>query len=228
MFKKIANRIKTRGLISVIENQFNSIVPPWFFRFSIGDVFELGSNQLCQLHEDSSSNGLSFSVVTGSEDRSRLREKTYNSVPVETIENDFGFAIANSESPEDFQGGVWGGVESFIESNLGFRIMLDSDQAWIYCAFVNDSLRGRGCYQKLLAFAVFHLSQQGYQRFYVVVQPWNKASIHIHRKFSVRRVGRIAVVRLFRLACIYRTGALIQDRTWTLQPETNPVHFKLP
>lgn len=224
----ILQKLKNRGLIAAIELQFNRIVPAWFFRFSVGDVFELDTEMLCRLNESLPADELAFHHVTSANDREQLRAITWNSVPIETTENDFGFAITDVDSPQSFQGGVWGGTETFIESNLGFRMILAPDQAWIYCAYINESFRGKGAYQRLLAFAAQHLQDQGYQRLYVVIQPWNKASIHVHRKYSIRRVGRIIAIRFLRLATVFKTGPLIQDRNWTIRPESEPVHFHLP
>jgi len=223
----LLQKIRRRGLVNLLEIQFNRIVPVWLFRFSMGDVFELDVDSLRQIADQSANDGLVYQVVMDCDDRQRLRERTWNSVPIETTQNDYGFAVGPADSPTEFQGGVWGGVESFIESNLGFRLLFDADQAWIYCAYIDPSVRGKGAYQRLLAFAVKHLDQQGYHRIYVVVQPWNKASIHVHRKFSQRRVGRITVVRILRWASVFGSGYLTKDRTWTTEPENNPVLFKI-
>lgn len=223
----LVQKIRRRGVVNLAEIQFNRWIPVWLFRFAVGDVFELDVDQLRQLAEQSTTDDQIFQVLTDAEDRHRLREKTWNSVPIESTHNDYGFSVSPGERPEAFQGGVWGGVESFIESNLGFRLLFDADQAWIYCAYIDDSVRGKGTYQRLLAFAVGHLYQHGHHRIYVVVQPWNKASIHIHRKFSRRRVGRITVVRILRWVSVFRTGTLKKDRTWTTRPEGDPVLFKI-
>jgi len=224
----LIQKIRQRGVINLIEVLFNRIVPVWLFRFSVGDVFELDVDRLRRLAEPSTQDDLCFQIVHEPEDREQLRQKTWNSVPIETTRNDIGFAVSPADRPQEFLGGVWGGVESFIEANLGFRLVFDADQAWIYCAYIDQSVRGKGTYQRLLAFAVGHLDSLGYHRIYVVVQPWNHASIHVHQKYSRRRVGRIMVVRIFRWTAVFRSGSLAKDRTWTTRPDTNPVLFNIP
>lgn len=226
--KSILQKIRERGLVSAIEIQFNRVIPPWLFRFSIGDVFELDTHRLCELNEQSPKDDLHFRCVTDAAEWEQLRATTYNSVPVETIQNDFGFAISHADSPDRIGGGVWGGVVSFIESNLGFQMELESDQAWIYCAYIQENTRGRGVYQRLLAFAASHLRDHGFQRLYVVIQPWNHASIHVHRKYAIGRVGRITAVRVLRLASVFASGSLIKSRIGTTQPGTRPISIRLP
>lgn len=235
-------KIKARGFINSLEIYFNRLVPSWLFRFSVGDVFKIEHDQFESVRKPkavpdgknqaltgtSTGDGeLVFRCVDDPADRERLREVTWNSVPIQTTTNDLGFAITSQENPSDFLGGVWGGVDDFIEQNLGFRFTFSRDQAWIYCAYVDDRIRGRGAYQRLLGFAMSELEKRGHDRVYVIIQPWNHASVHVHRKFSSGKVGRVSVLKIFGWSWVRTSGDLIRDKTWTRHIESQPIQIQL-
>ena len=226
--KTIFRKIKRRGLIHTLETTFNRFVPAWLFRFSVGDVLQLDVQKLCHLADDLDSNSYISQCVEDPASRNKLRTITWNSVPLSTSKNDFGYAIYHRDNPAKVVGGVWGGVDSFLEADLGFQIQLEDDQAWIYCAFVSKDVRGGGVYQRVLSYAARDLKRRGYHRLRVVIQPWNKASMYIHRKYSVSTIGRIAVVRVFGIAAVFCTGQLAKDRTTTRQFHSNPVLIQVP
>jgi GNAT superfamily N-acetyltransferase len=209
------------------EQIFNRIVPTWIFRFSVGDVFELDIPQLAELSKKLDLQGMSIKSVEDAEERSDLRKNTWNSTLLSCTENDFGYSVVDEPSKE-FLGGVWVGEDYFIESDLGFEIRMRPKQAWLYCAFVSKAARGRGIYQRLLGFVGQHVADKGFEQLYVMVQPWNKASTYIHKKYSSRSIGRIIVIRIFSLSVLFRTGLLTKDRTITTQLIRNPVQVKLP
>lgn len=221
-------QIRQKGVFSSLELIFNRIVPARLFRFSIGDVFELDLSKLEESSGGLAEADLVFQSVHESKDRDALRSVTWNTVPIDTTTKDHGYAITKPDCPTECLGGVWGGIESFTEQNLGFRIHLEPDQGWIYCAYIEKSLRGKGAYQRLLAFAANDLAEHGIERLYVVIQPWNHASIHVHRKYSQRRAGRVIVIRVFGFAAVFKTGSLLKSKTLTTQLEKDPVVFRLP
>ncbi len=224
MFQKL----KSRGVLLTCERLFNQYVPPWIFRFSVGDVLDLNAEQLYATHKEFLSDEFIFEVVEDPQKRSELRTITWNSVPLSSSENDYGYAIMHAEETPAIIGGVWGGIESFLEANLGFRIELENDQAWIYCAFVDEEARGKRIYQRLLAFAGYDLKNRGYNRLRVVIQPWNKASMYVHKKYSDRSLGRIIAVRIFNLAMVFCTGTLRKSHCVTTQLKPKPVLIQIP
>ncbi len=224
----LLTKIRNRNVFHLIERTFNRIVPPWIFRFSVGDVLELDLAKLCDAANNLDSGDFRCRGVESSDEREQLRSVTWNSVPLCSSENDFGYGICQEGDPQKFIGGVWGGIESFAEVDLGFQIRLEPDQAWIYCAFVSKNARGGGVYRRVLSFAANDLKRRGYHRLRVVIQPWNKASISVHARYSVGRIGRITVVRVFGLAAVFCAGRLTKSKTFTTDLVANPVVIELP
>ena len=166
-------KVKTQGYLRTLEVVFNRFVPPWIFRYSKGDIYDFDIEQLKAVSESLDqdvSDRLVARCLVGSEDldvenspeRMRLREFTWNSVPLETTTNDLGYAIYDAEDPDKLLGGLWAGVGSFSEDNLGVKFHFAEHQAWLYCAFVDSNARGRGVYKKLISFAAKDLEQRGY------------------------------------------------------------------
>ncbi len=224
----VIQKLKERGLLHSIEILFNRIVPAWLFRFSTGNVFELDPQKLAEvLNAMDNSDFILTCVEQGSQARDQLRTLTWNSVPMETSANDFGYSIADRGTPEDVLGGVWAGIESFQEADLGFQLQFADHQSWIYCAYVKQQAQGKGVYKRLLSFGSNDLIEKGYQRIYVVIQPWNKASTYIHQKYAKGKIGKITALRLFSLCAVFCSGAVGKDRTLTGNPLSNPVQLHI-
>ena len=224
----VIQKLKERGLLHSIEIVFNRIVPAWLFRYCTGIVFELDPQKLAEvLNGMDNSDFVLTCVEQGSQARDQLRTLTWNSVPVETSSNDFGYSIAQVSTPDDVLGGVWAGIESFQEDNLGFQLQFDDHQSWIYCVYVNQDAQGKGVYKRLLSFGTSDLIEKGYRRIYVVIQPWNKASAYIHSKYAKGKIGTITGVRVFSLCAVFSTGAVEKDRTITGSPLSKPVQLRI-
>jgi ribosomal protein S18 acetylase RimI-like enzyme len=238
----LLDKIKQRGFVRSLEMAFNRFVPPWIFRYSTGDVFELDMRLLCEMSQEEQFNpegnqGFQFKLVEDEKKRSDLRKATWNSVKLSSSRDDFGYSVSTVESdPRDpaiessdldrsnpLIGGVWAAKENFLESNLGFQIGLRDDQAIIYCAYVDKETRGLGIYQRLLSFTAQHLSEQGFRQMFVMVAPWIKASSHIHKKLSLRTAGRITAVRILFVSFVSTKGDLAKDKSMTTNLEFNPV-----
>jgi hypothetical protein len=218
-------KLLDRGLILSFEILFNRFIPESIFRFSIGDVLELDLRQMSQSWTNLESADFTVSCVENAQERLVLRKFTWNSVPLETTLNDYGYAIAKAGANQPVLGGVWAGTESFIEAGLGFRIMLEDNQAWLYCAYVDGSTRGLGLYKRLLSFVGCDLMARGFERLLVVIQPWNKASMQAHRRFTRKKLGRICVLRIFRISFVFCTGSISKNRTITTQQMSEPVQL---
>ena len=152
-------KAKSQGYIRTFELLFTRFVPPWIFRYCKGEVFDLDIEKLVMLNEQPGhevGDGLVAKCLVDADSpsdqsqesqRIRLREFTWNSVPLETTLNDFGYAVYDPQNPEKLLGGVWVGLDSFREDNLGLEYIFSKDQAWLYCAFVHNDARGRGVYK---------------------------------------------------------------------------------
>jgi L-amino acid N-acyltransferase YncA len=216
-------KLRKRGIVLSFEILFNRFVPEWLFRFSVGDVLELDLPQMRQSWASLESAGFSVRCVEDPHKRIELRKFTWNSVPLETTEKDFGYVISKSGENEPVLGGVWAGTQSFIESSLGFRIVLEDNQAWLYCAYVDETTRGLGIYKRLLSFVGSDLTARGFERLLVVIQPWNRASMHSHQRFLRRKIGRICVLRFFRLSFVFCAGGISKSGTITTSQVSDPV-----
>jgi ribosomal protein S18 acetylase RimI-like enzyme len=224
----LIQKLKRRGILHSAEIAFNRIVPAWLFRFCKGQVFELDTRKLIELiGELDNSDFVINCVEQNSVARDELRKLTWNEVPIETSSNDFGYSITKAQSSEDVLGGVWAGIESFHEANLGFQLQFHKKQSWIYCAYVTKNARGQSIYRRLLSFSINDLIEKGYKQVLVVVQPWNKASTYIHQKYATRKAGKITAIRLFSFCAVFTTGLIKKDRTMTVSPAANPIQLRI-
>jgi L-amino acid N-acyltransferase YncA len=210
-----------------METLFNRFVPASIFRFSVGDVLELDLPRMCQSWTNLESADFTVTCVEDTQRRNELRKFTWNSVPAETTENDFGYSISKARTNEPVLGGVWAGTESFIEASLGFRIVLENNQAWLYCAYVDENTRGLGIYKRLLSFVGSDLTTRRFERLLVVIQPWNKASMHVHQRFTKSKIGRIGVLRLLRWSFVFCSGGISKNNTITSQQTSDPVLLRI-
>ena len=226
-------RIRQQGFLHLVETFFNRIVPAGLFRFSAGRVLQLNANRLAEVNGQNDNREFRLRRVEDPAQRDALRRATWNSVPLSHAADDHGYAIfpAGQDSEADWQsavlGGVWGGVDSFIEADLGFEIQLEPEQAWIYCAYVAKPARGRGVYKRVLSHACTDLVRRGHSDLRVIIQPWNKASMAVHRKYADRVVGTIAVLRVLKWCWVWTTGGVTRDRTVTGRRVEDPVRIRV-
>jgi len=219
-------KIKQRGLILTIETQFNRFVPSWLFRFSIGDVLDLDLDQMRFFDGSDPGDDLRFTCVEDEAKRTALRTFTWNSVPLETTRTDIGYAVTRRDE-ENFVGGVWAAKDNFLEPNLGFQVDLSNNQAWLYCAYVDERARGSGVYKRLMGFVADDLQQRQIDTLLVVIQPWNKPSMRVHGRFMRAKVGRIVVVRLLRCSFIFTTGSIDKSGTVTTNQSEAPIRTEV-
>ncbi|MEM7785998.1 MAG: GNAT family N-acetyltransferase [Planctomycetota bacterium] len=219
-------KLKAQGYVRSLEIQFNRFIPPWIFRYSKGDIFEFDIEKLkssaSRLPADED---IELLCLDGSSDaalRDELRQFTWNSVPIETTANDFGYAIRDKRHPDKLLGGLWAGIGSFSENNLGIRFKFTDKQAWLYCAFVDSNARGRGIYKRLISFVAADLEQKGYTQQLGIVQPWNKISRAMHEKNSTGIVGRMSAMRIGPFVQIWKNGDIHVDRQLVTSPHVLP------
>ncbi len=223
----LVRKIRDRGAILSAEILFNRVVPAWLFRFSVGDLLELDLAQMRDSWHQLKSDDFVVSCVTDPQQRSELRKLTWNSVPLESTANDFGYSISKAGKSEPVIGGVWAARESFIEADLGFQIELQDHQAWLYCAYVDAGARGLGVYKRVLSFVGKDLSERDFNQLLVVIQPWNKASMHVHQRFCRGKIGRIIALRLGRLSFVFCTGSISKSGTLTTQQMAGPIELRI-
>jgi GNAT superfamily N-acetyltransferase len=227
--KSIRSKIKkaqSQGFARTLEVQFNRFVPPWVFRYSKGDIYDLSIEKLKSLGEKSQEDeGLVAKCLEPNADerlRLQLREFTWNSVPIETTGDDIGYAICDAEEPGKLLAGLWAAPESFLENNLGVKFEFAQEQAWLYCAFVHADARGRGVYKKLISFAAADLQDRGFTQLLGIVQPWNRISRLMHENQSRGIIGRMSAIRIGSLVWISKAGNLEVSRRLVASPRNEP------
>lgn len=90
---------------------------------------------------------------------------------------------------------AWIATESFAEPELGLSYRLQSDDAWLFAAVVQEQHRRRGIYSAMLRFLIDELSREGTRRILLGVAAGNEASLAAHRKFDAEPIGSILAVR---------------------------------
>ncbi|MGB7325992.1 MAG: GNAT family N-acetyltransferase [Rubripirellula sp.] len=224
---QMLTKIKQQGILHLVETRFNRWVPAWIFRFSVGDVLEIDLGKLASQWNVNKSDDFVATVVQTQDGRDQLRKFTWNSVPVESTDDDFGYAIASAANPNATLGGVWVGTNDFLESNLGFEIKLSTQQSWLYCAYVDPATRGLGIYKRVLSFAADDVRSKGFERMLVVIQPWNRSSMRVHQQFTRQRVGRIMVIRMLRWSFVFCNGSVTKDKTIVKHASGRPAQLRI-
>lgn len=219
-------KARAQGLLRTLEVQFNRFIPAWVFRYSKGDIYDLSIEKLKSLGSKAADDdGLlvrSLDRSADSESRQALREFTWNSVPLETTKNDIGYAVYDSNEPDKLLAGLWAAPESFLEDNLGVKFEFETEQAWLYCAFVHADARGRGVYKKLISFAATDLQQRGFTQLLGIVQPWNRISRLMHEKQSRGIIGRMSALRVGSFVLVSHAGNLDVSQRMVTNPRKNP------
>lgn len=221
-------KAKSQGFIRSAELLFTRFVPAWIFRYSSGNIYELNIEQLCANCPDLSERNLVFRCLEdpNSDAWQNLRAFTWNEVPAETTRNDIGYAIYDAESCE-ILAGVWVAKEDFQEEDLGFRAKLNSNQGWLYCAYVAQQARGRGIYKALLSLVAEHAIERGVSQLVCVVQAWNRISRMAHEKRSRWIVGWISSLRIGGFAWLSRAGNVTLEHRLVSNPANSPANIEI-
>lgn len=120
--------------------------------------------------------------------------------------------------------GLWRAENRFDEVELGVRMLLADDQAWIAAAIVAKSYRGRGVYRRLLNHV---LTDSPNQRHFAAINPANRASMAAHRKFVAATVGTYVSFRLLSLAVVMASGGLRPSTRVSLSCRQRPIEISI-
>ena len=218
-------KIKQRGFFNLLARVCQIIVPESFLRFSVWEIFELDVNSATATQM--SENVLIENVSNDQAKRKLLQQLTWNSVELAELEKHHGYLTRLSEqsASESGVGGLWVATGQYPETALGFRMIFQPRQAWIYAAYVNQAIRGKSIYQRTLAFACEDLDRQGWEEILVAVAPWNKASMYVHKKHSKQKVGRVVAVRFLKFAAIFHFGNIMKSKTFTSDYIERPIQI---
>ncbi len=121
-------------------------------------------------------------------------------------------------------GGLWRAEEHFDEDELGVRVVLDDDQAWIFAAMVSKQHRRRGVHRRLLSYVLAGDPQRNH---FASINPTNRASIAAHQQFVRSTVGTCLSLRLFKVAVSIASGGLKLDRHISFGCRERPIQMRL-
>ncbi len=103
---------------------------------------------------------------------------------------------------------TWVATQSFDERELGIRIELAPDEAWLHAAVVDFAHRGQGVYRQLLEFVLDELRRSGLRRLLLGVTIGNEPSRRVHATQGAMEVGRITAFRTLGMAFSCCTGRI--------------------
>jgi GNAT superfamily N-acetyltransferase len=224
-------KAREEGFVRKFETLFNRFVPSSVFRYSKGDIFDFDIERLKRNASDlpDDPNLQIICLTNGSDDdqRQQLKSFTWSSIPIEDASDDLGYAIIDKRDPDRLLAGLWAAVDSFREYDLGLKFEFKPNQAWLYCAFVDRNVRGRGIYKRLISNVAADLDQRGFSELFGIVQPWNKISWHTHQKYSSRIVGQIAAIKVGPSAKVWNSGQTVVDKSFVGDPGQNPCRIAI-
>ncbi|MGB7328704.1 MAG: hypothetical protein WBD31_27750 [Rubripirellula sp.] len=202
------NTIRTRGFLYLIGTLVNRVVPERVFRFRVFRIFELGridpdANAKRSWADANRARELVFRWCETEAEIAEACRLTYFRPDGSDAAKQACLAIVDSEPA----GGVWIGRDYFNESELGLRIRLNKDQAWLFSAFVEKHHRRTGIYRCLLD----HVLADQPQTVFASINPTNKASIKSHSAYTRRMVGTCVAVRCFGWRKCWANGQLQVD-----------------
>jgi hypothetical protein len=206
MAEKI-QQIFARGFLYSCGIVFNRVVPARLFRFRVFNVYELGpaDDAITTLQD-----ALVIRGCTSDDDIAAAETLTHFRTNEPLLAGDDrpelrATLIVDAEIPV---GGAWLSHDFFDETDLGIRMRLQSDQAWLFAAFVTKSHRRRGLYVRLLG----QILTDTDRTVFASVNSTNKASIAAHRTFARRKVGSCVAVKVGPWSTCQVRGDLQIDR----------------
>jgi hypothetical protein len=138
----VLNKIRKTGWRYSFAILFNRIIPKWLFRIRRYVVYQMDVDRSIAAAESQQTDSNSLTVQRcNSESQMRAIEdltwfkREYSS----------GNSWAYQASLEGkLIGGFWAASDRFDEDELGVRIELSSQQAWLFAALVSGEARGQG------------------------------------------------------------------------------------
>jgi GNAT superfamily N-acetyltransferase len=214
------NRLLSRGILYSIGIVINRIVPARLFRFRVFRVYQLQPSKQDRPNADDAP--FQFQWCESDEDFRLAEQLTGFQSGSDVRQLGYGACLAlDSTQPV---GGLWRAEEQFDEDELGIRVVLDDDQAWIFAAMVSKQHRRRGVHRRLLSYV---LASDPHRNHFASINPTNRASIAAHRQFVGSTVGTCVSFRLFKVAVALASGGLKLDRHISLGCRERPIQMRL-
>ena len=206
--------MKSRGWGYLFGIIFNRVVPEWLFRFRRSEIFQFDPPDKADYPLGESSAGIQYRWVEDAERRAHLQKLTGNRIG--EIE---GHLAAGAIVDNELVGGVWLAQNTFLERELGYRMILPEPGYWLYSASIRKNLRCRGIYSGLLRFV---LSETVPRPVWAAVNPFNRPSRAVHKRQG-RVIGSVSALRLFPVTICWTTGRVERDRTLTWNAYLRPI-----
>ncbi len=214
-------QIKQNGLTYTFAIAFNRIVPAWMLRCRRFDVYLLDANSFN--FEARSADKVRVRWCESEQDFQTLENLTYFRRERSTGQLQGCLAEVNGQPA----GGFWAATNQFDESELGIRIVLDSNQAWLFAAHVDKAFRRQGVYSRILAFIVSELAHQGRDQPLVAVNPHNIGSRKVHQHHALLSPGWVVAGRSLRTAGCITFGEIDRDRSFALNSSKAPIEIRI-
>jgi hypothetical protein len=208
----------SRGLFYCVGVAINRVVPERLFRCRVFRVY--------QLRSPTEGKGVQTPVLvhacTSDEDFRRVKQLTrFGAAGASPSDRYEAFLAMDPEQPV---GGAWRAVDHFDEREIGMRIMLESDQAWVFAAHVDRSRRGQGIYCQLLSSV---LASDPSSKHYAAINPTNKASLAAHHRFIQSAVGTCIAVRVVRWTFAWAGAGLGTTGHFTFNSHSRPIELRI-
>ena len=217
------SKIRKMGFKFFFATLFNRIVPQWLFRLRRYVVYEMDVQKLRAASQSlSEDNGLEFSPCQTSVEIEAVETLTWFQRELSTGE----FRAFQATLDGQLVGGVWIASKVFDEDELGVRLMLNQQQAWLFAAFVAEQVRGQKVYSQLLSFVVSEVSRD-FPRVLLAVNPDNRPSNAVHKKASCQTLGTVVAIRFLNFSVGWVSGQIRKNRTFTWQATKHPIELTL-
>lgn len=203
---------------------FNRIVPARVFRMRRFVVYRIAVAEPSgdQPIAPNANASISISRCVDEADIASVEQMTYFQRSCTTGDS-IAYAAKLNDQPA---AGMWAATECFDEHELGVRIDLDENQAWLFAALVPKQFRRRGIYSQLLNFTVADMAKQGYDDQLVAVNPDNIGSNRIHKSVSRETVGQVLAIRFWKTTCCWAWGNVSKDATIRWNSTKHPISIR--
>lgn len=208
--------LRSRGFRYTLGGKINAVVPAKVFRFRVFRVFRLHALDVDPSPSDATP--LTYRWCETDDDISLAERLTFFRSAADDRNIRFRACLANQG--DDVVGGVWQGIQFFDEDELGIRIRLKSNQAWIFAAYVSKSHRGQRIYPRLLNHV---LTGDDHLVHYASINTTNRASIAAHAHFAQSQTGRCIVIRLFAMTFCWTGSGLKASRHVAFNSQHHPI-----
>lgn len=213
------NQIRKRGLLFTFAILFNRIVPEALFRCRYYTIFKMdvpSSKEFAPIDLE-----LSCSSCSTPEEIESVQGLTgYH----QSTENDTAWQAKVSNQ---LVAGFWSATNSFEERELGVRVQLEPNQAWLFSAFVAKPHRGARIFPNLLRFTINGLNDRNAPDQYAAVNPVNRSSMKVFSSQASSQVGSVLAIRLFAMVVCLSFGQVKRNRTITWNRNTAPIEIRL-